>query len=323
MTSLAARPRAFDELGGLPELAAYQDQPAQQPAGAPGKNAFLHLRFGIRGDHTELTGLDRRTPLLAQRALYFDEGMPDMACVFMISTSGGIVQGDRYRVIVDVEDGARAHVTSQSATKVQEMDANYATLTQEITVGESSYLEFLPDPVIPYRHSRFASRTRLTVPASATVLFAEVLMPGRKYYTGRGASDEPGEIFAYDVYSADIQARRPAGNQLFAEKILIEPGSWHPARAGVMGGFHVLGNVLLLTPGDVFERVLPQVPVVPVGDNGGDACGVSRLPNDAGLIFKVLGADCEPVRTRIRQLWTIVRREVTGLPVPEPFGWRR
>ena len=310
-----------DELGSLAdvlELAAYQDQPAQLRAGAPGKNAFLHLCFGIRDGRTELTGLDRRTPLLAQQALHFDEGMPDLACVIMICTAGGIVQGDRYRVIVDVEDDARAQVTSQSATKIQEMDANFATLTQDITVGEGGYLEFLPDPVIPYRHSRFASKTRLTVSPGATVLLAEVLMPGRTYYTRRDQPDQ-GEIFAYDVYSAAIQARRPGGRVLFAEKILIEPASWHPARSGVMDGFLVLGNVLLLTPPEMIEQILPQVRV---GHDDGAACGVSRLPNDAGLIFKVLGHDCEPVRARIRQLWAVIRGQVMGGPVPEPFRWR-
>jgi urease accessory protein len=63
-----------------------------QPFDAPvGKNGLLHLDFESRGERTILASLERRTPLLAQKALYFDEAMPDMACVFM--TSGCVLGG--------------------------------------------------------------------------------------------------------------------------------------------------------------------------------------------------------------------------------------
>ncbi|MEV0650985.1 urease accessory protein UreD [Phytomonospora sp. NPDC050363] len=304
-------------LGGLPELAAYQDEPAQMPSGAPGKNGYLRLGFARRGERTELADLDRRTPLLAQQALHFDEGMPELACVFMVSTSGGILQGDRYEVDVTVGADARAHITSQSATKLQEMDANFATMSQTVTVADGGYLEFLPEPIIPYRHSRYAARTRLEVAESATALYADVLLPGRKHYGD-------GEIFAYDVYSSHVVGARPDGGELFTEKIVIEPNLWSPGRSGVMGGFHVLGTVILMTPADVTERMLPLIPVGYLGGSGDDrvATGVSRLPRDAGLIYKILGMESEPVRAAVRDFWTLTRREVMNEPVPDRFRWR-
>ena len=319
MSAAATAPAAerHPALGGLPELAAYQDEPAQLPSGAPGKVGYLRLGFAHRGERTELVDLDRRAPLLAQQALHFDEGMPELACVFMVSTSGGILQGDRCAVDIAVGPRARAHITSQSATKIQEMDANYATLEQDITVDDGGYLEFMPDPIIPYRHSRFASRTRLRVAETGTVLYAEVLLPGRKHYGN-------GEIFTYDVYSAHLTGERPDGRELFAEKIVIEPAASPPGQAGVLGGFHVLGTVILMTPSEVAERILPRTPVGYRGGAGDDrlATGVSRLPNDAGLIFKVLGMESEPVRAAVRDFWTLARREVLDRPVPTGFRWR-
>ncbi len=298
--------RALDQ---LPELARYQDQPAQMPAGSVGKDAYLRMGFGLRGGRTELTDLHRRAPLLVQQALHFDEAMPEMACVLMISTSGGIVQGDRYAIDIALEAGTQAHVTTQAATKVQQMDANYATMTQDICLAGGSYLELLPDPVIPYRHSRYASRTRLRVAEDATALYAEVLLPGRKHHRG--------EIFAYDLYCASVHGLRPDGRELFTENIVIEPGIRPVNGPGVMGGFHVLGTVVLLTPTAVAERVAPQIPVgCRTGPGDGQvATGVSWLPNDAGLIFKVLGMESEPVRGQVRALWSVVRRAVTGRDV--------
>ena len=54
------------------ELAAFQDEPPQMASGAVGKNGFLRLGFERRGDRTILADLDRRTPFMAQRALYPD-----------------------------------------------------------------------------------------------------------------------------------------------------------------------------------------------------------------------------------------------------------
>ena len=315
MTTAVADPPAF-ELDGLPQLAPYQDQPRQLPAGAVGKDAYLRLGFARRGGRTELVDLHRRAPLLVQQALYFDEGMPDLPCVFVISTSGGILQGDRYAIDVTLEPGAQAHITTQAATKIQQMDANYATMTQDFTLHGGSYLEFLPDPTIPYRNSRYAARTRLRVAADATALHAEILLAGRKHHRG-------GELFAYDLYSASVHGSRPDGRELFAENLVVQPASWPLASPAVMGPFHVLANVVLMTPPDVAARVAAGAPVGYDGTGDGrTACGVSVLPNDAGLIFKVLGMETEPVRARVRDIWTLVRREVTGHEVPANFSWR-
>jgi urease accessory protein len=295
-----------------PELAAYHDEPAQLPSGAPGKNGYLRLGFAVRGERTELVDLDRRTPLLVQQALHFDEAMPEAACVFMVSTSGGVLQGDRNTIEIDVGAGARVHLTTQAATKIQEMDANFATQCQRITVHEGAYCEYLPEPAIPYRHSRYVSTTHLAVAAGATLLYSEILLPGRTYYRG-------GERFAYDVFSSTIRATRLDGHDLFTEKFVIEPARFHPQRRGVLGGFEVLGNVVLLTPPEIAERVISRVPAV-IGAEC--ASGASRLPNDAGLIFKALGMDSEPVKAQVRAFWAVVRDEVVGRELAVQFRWR-
>ena len=124
-----------------PELAAYQDQPKQLPSGAFGKDALLRLRFETRGKRSILAFSDRRAPLLVQRALYCDEGMPGLPVVFIITNSGGLLQGDRYTMEFAVESHACGHITTQAATKIHEMDANYAAQTQDLML-EDGYQVF-------------------------------------------------------------------------------------------------------------------------------------------------------------------------------------
>jgi urease accessory protein len=88
-----------------------------------------------------------------------------------------------------------------------------------------------------------------------------------------------------------------------------------------MGSFDVLGNVLLLTPRHHAERILEQVPAV-VDLSGAWAAAASRLPNDAGLIYKVLGVESAQVRAKIREFWAMTRKVVLGAPPPRNFLWQ-
>jgi urease accessory protein len=49
--------------------------------------------------------------------------------------------------------------------------------------------------------------------------------------------------------------------------------------------------------------------------------GASRLPNDAGLVYKVLGKETEPVKARVRAFWALVRQQVAGAAIPAVRPW--
>jgi urease accessory protein len=312
----------FPEKGRVPclgfhspmEFAPFGDEPPQMRSGAVGKSGLLRLGFERRDGRTILAELGSRTPCLAQRALHCDDALPDMAWLFTITTTGCVLQGDRLTLDVSLGPGARAHVTTQSATKIHSMDANFALQTQTFAVAEGAYLEFLPDPLIPHRQARFASDTRITIDPSASMLCSEIVQPGRRHH-------HPDECFGVTLLSLATAAVRPDGAPLFSEKLLIEPLRNPMRQAGVMDGFDVFGNVILCTPPDCAERVLAQVDAE-VDHERGLAFGACKLPNDAGLIYKVLGRETAQVRAKVREFWAIARREITGAAIPAPFFWR-
>jgi urease accessory protein len=305
--------RTLETLGRARELAPYQDEPRQLRSGAVGKSGALRLGFECRGDRTVLAIMERQVPLLVQRALYWDRALPGMACVTIIHTAGGVLQGDRSAVCIDLAPGAAAHLTTQSATRIHEMDANYAACIQDISLGSGAYLEYMPGMTIPHRHSRYVADTRITLPSDATAILSEVVMPGRTHH---GA----GELFEYDLYASTISAARPDGRDLFTEKLLVQPGAWPVRVAGAMGGFDVFGSLFVLTGPAHADAILDGAEPL-FGADAAVVSGASRLPNDAGLLFRLLGIGSGPVKERIRELWGIVRQETTGAPVPDAFLW--
>lgn len=301
--------------GAIPAaFAAFGDEPPQMRSGAVGKDGLLRLGFQRRGERTVLADLESRTPYLAQRALHCDEALPDLPWLFTITIGGCILQGDRMALDVTLGPGARAHVTTQSATKIHAMDANYALQTQAFALDDGAYLEYLPDPLIPHRQARFASETRMTVHPTASLVCSEIVHPGRRHH-------HPDECFGATILSLGTTAMRPDGKMLFREKLVVEPAR-HPVRqTGVMDSFDVFGNVFVCAPAPIAERIHARIDA-DVDLAQGIAFGACRLPNDAGLAFKVLGRDTAQVRARVRDVWAVAREEITGAPIPAPFLWR-
>jgi urease accessory protein len=274
-------------------------------------NGVLEMSFARRGDRSVLAHLYREAPLLAQQALYWDEHLPGLPCVYIITTSGCVLGGDRFDISIEVGPDAMAYVTTQAATKIHRMDAESAAQFQRVELSENAYLELLPGPVIPQRHSRFVTRTDAAVAESATLLTAELLQPGRTHHGD-------GELFEYDLYSSALTVSRPDGTSLCCEKMVAEPWQ-HPVRqTGVMGGFDVFANVFLITPvrhaANIYQQITP-------GTDAGCMAGASWLPNDAGVVYKILGTETQPVLAKVREFWDLVRREVAGAPAPEARTW--
>ena len=310
-----------------PELARYGGEPAQMPSASHGKCGFLDLRFELEGQRddgpddrpdngrqrTLLRHMERRVPFLVQKALYWDECLPDMPCVMIITTTGCVLQGDRLELRVQVDEGARAHVTTQSATKIHMMEANYAAQVQVLTVAEGAYLEYMPDPVIPHRTSRYAMDTRLTVAEGGAALYAEILQCGRLHH-------HEAERFGFDLYAAHVELFRPGGAEpIFAERLAVEPHLSPVEVPGVMHGFEVFGTALLAAPPEAVRAVREHISPVVTPQL---MSGASVLPDECGLSFRVLGKTAESVKTEIRRFWAASRLACTGQPLPEEFLWR-
>ena len=179
-------------------------------AAARGKVGVLELIFEKKNHKSILSHLYRVAPLLVQQALYSDESWPELPVCSIISVGGGTLQGDRYYIDVQVKAGAEARVTTQSATRIQEMDANYATQYQEMLVAGDAYLEYIPDTTILYKNSRYACENKIVVSTSSIVLYGETMMLGRKHHKS--------ERYDFDLFSSLINVYRDSGELLFSEK---------------------------------------------------------------------------------------------------------
>lgn len=297
------------------EMQPYLKEPEAMYVGAPGKHGYLKLVFELDSTGKSiLREIDRRVPLIAQQELYFDEEMPEMPCLYILSSGGPNVDGDRYQQDITVRKDAFAWISTGAATKLAVMKYNYSGMVQNIVAEENAYLEFMPEPVYPCRHTRFICDTRLNVHPTATVFYSEIYMGGRKYY-------KEGELFEYDILSVCSHGERPDGEALFREKFVIDPQVIHPRQLGVMGHYDVFANVIVMTPKEKADKIYEATEAF-IDRKNNIAVGITHLPNDAGLLFKVLGMEPGPVKEIVRDFCSTVRMVVKGHPVPAEFPWR-
>jgi len=99
--------------------------------------------------------------------------------VQVVNPTAGILSGDRLLSEITVGSGAAVLVTSPSATRIFQMDEGVAEGRQHFAVEPGGWLEFMPEPLVPHRGSRFRQRTQIDVAAGGELFFADLLMPGR------------------------------------------------------------------------------------------------------------------------------------------------
>lgn len=304
------------DFGDAREMAPYLAAPGGMYVGAPGKHGYLRMGFELdKSGKSIMRDLERRVPIIVQQELYFDRNWKELPCVYILSSGGGNLDGDRYQQDIYLKKDSYAWVSTGAATKLCEMERNYSGMKQHFTLEEGTYLEFMPEPVIPCRHTRFICDSILTVHPTATLFYSEIYMGGRKYY-------EKPESFVYDILSVCCKGRRPDGTELFREKFVVEPGRLlNPRQLGVMGKFDIFANVIVMTPPDKAEEIYNKTPAFLDKDKM-LAAGITRLPNNAGVLYKVLGMETGPVKKIVREFCSIVRQAVKGIPVADEFPWR-
>jgi urease accessory protein len=290
-----------------PEVQVYGSKLDQLGVGNPGKLGGLILRLerDKQSGKTSVKEQYSRVPLYTQRALYLEESLPSMAYLYIISPSGGILQGDRYRMDITLRNNALAHITTQGATRVYRMEKNFATQIVNIDVGEGCYFEYIPDQIIPYTDSRFYQVANLRVHDSATMLYSEIMTPGR---VARG------ESFAYDICYMKARAENQSGNIRFVDVAILEPKKRGMKSFGVLENYDTVGSAYILAPSKYVSELHDKINLVLTGFSKDLYVGLSILPGNSGVIVRMLGDTANLLRNAVFEVVRVTRRIILDAP---------
>ena len=283
-------------------------------AGRRMQNGLADLTLERRAGRTRLTRSRTRPPLLVQQALYPDDGAPDLAYVFLANPTGGLLENDRQEISVTVGAGARAHFTTQSATKVHTMIDGVAEQHVSIDVAAGGYLEYLPDPLIPFQDASLVQSVRITLEPGAMLVYGDALTPGRV---------ASGEAFQYRRISNRLAVHRRSARPSYLEAYDLVGPNKQPMGMAALGvpdplesgaaSVHTYASMLILCDaglaGTVLTALRESLPAC-----GGVSAGASTLPDGNGVGVKIVGVDCAAAQAAMTTAWSIARQALIGSP---------
>ncbi len=285
------------------EVKKYNLKIEQLEVGKSGKVGILDVELKQNVElKTVITKQFSQVPLQIQRAVYPENSLPGMAYLYIISPSGGILQGDRYKTDIMMKNNAVSHITTQGATRIYSMNSNSASQMVNITLDENCYLEYIPDQIIPYQNSRYYQKVNLNIHDDATLIYSEVLTPGRVAMN---------ESFEYDICYLRTYCKNQNNKFRCLENMKIEPKSQNLKTEGIFGKFDIVGTVYILTKKKYIIEIENKISKNLEQFND-ISIGTSILPNDSGIIVKILGNNTENIFEIIYKLLKITRKEVLG-----------
>ncbi|UOQ94743.1 urease accessory protein UreD [Halobacillus shinanisalinarum] len=153
------------------------------------------MEFQKRNNRTLLTNCFQQPPLKASRELYLSN--KEKATVYIMESSGGMVAGDCNEFDVHLMKDANVCLRQQSATKVYP-SLNELSCVQHFSVklDERARLEWTPEVIIPFEHARFSGNTNIQMKQESTLLWGEIIAPGR---------EKRNECFHYDDFRSSFQ----------------------------------------------------------------------------------------------------------------------
>ncbi len=269
------------------------------------RSGELRLGFARRGDHSIMCDSFFRTPLQVMQAITDAAGC---ACVYMLSPTGGVVQGDRYDIQIRVEAEAHALVTTLAATKVYRMPDERAVQQVTIEVMPGAVLEYIPDAAILFEDADFEQAIDVYLHEGALLMIQDSVMPGRL---------ARGEVLRFRRFLNRLTVRDTRG-LLLHERQDIRPRELDLQQIGLLEGYRCWSSWYLL--GDL-ARIGLDAPAfceaqsAALEENAALLGSASTLYRD-GVALRLLAPYWSPMADALTALWRQVRQDYLRLPAP-------
>jgi urease accessory protein len=266
------------------------------------------IRFARRSGISRLTQLYQRDPL---RVLFPAPAARDPPVAVIVTTSGGLVAGDRLDVHVELAPGAAAHITASAAEKIYRSTGRTTIINQTLLIGPGAALEFLPPETILFDGARLHRETIIDFAPASTFLGGDIVVFGRR---ARGERFARG--FLREVWELRCNGNLVWGDALHleddVERIIDDP-------AGFDGAAAFATMILSSAAGDA-RSLLDAARAVQ------SACAATGLRAGAtavsGLVIaRWLASDAAALRRAYADLACRFRSAALGLPDRLPRVW--
>ena len=266
--------------------------------------ARISFRRNAAG-RTALADLYQRAPC---RVMFPETERDEPPQAVLLTTSGGLTGGDRTNVIVTIEPGAEATLTTQAAEKIYRAlpDSGDAEVQVEMRVGPTAWAEWLAQETIVFEGSRLRRRFAADVAPNGRLLAVESIVFGR---TAMGEHFDTGLL--HDAWRISR-----GGKLVWADALHLE-GDVRQLRSAPFGfGTSVACATIVYVGADATQQLTEARGIL---SQCSLPCGATSL--DGVMIARIMADDAARLRAAVMQLAAGIRRAAATLPARLPRVW--
>ena len=288
------------------DLAAGASQSAREPMGE------LQLVITDRAGKSVASHQYHRGALRVLRPHYLDES--GQVCYVLVNPGGAYLGADLYVIDVEVADGAKLLLATQSATKIYRTPGSFAEQRMRLRLGEGARLELAPDQVIAYRGANYRQNTHATVRPSSSLIMAEVITPG---WSPDGAPFRYEELRLRTVIL--VESDGDIG-LLALDNVLIRPPLDDVSGMAVLEGHSHLGSLVVVDP-RVDQALADELHRVTAAHDAYTGISLTAtVLGTAGLVLRSLANSTEQLNRLLGDATALLRKRWYG---QEPMNLRK
>lgn len=229
---------------------------------------------------------------------FWDEKKGIMNIIIM-SASAGIMEGDCYRIRLELDAGARVALHGQSYTKIHRMQEGKASQYNQFFLSEGAFLDYAQKPTIPYAGSSFQSVSECYLNSGSAFVYSDIFACGR---------EKRGERFEFKEYR-NCNRVYYQGDLIFLDHQMLVPGCHDLEGIGCFESYTHQGTLAFFYDNfndQLFERlfnILEKTSDIEFGLTKTNRFGliVRILGSSADYLFKILFA----LKQECYKLWKV------------------
>ena len=216
--------------------------------------------------------------------------------LIIMSSSPGILDGDEYHINIEMDEGSRLHLETQSYQRLFQMKTG-ASQTLKVKMNKGSRLKFLQHPVVPHESSSFVSKNEIYLNEDCSLIWGEVLTSGRKLN---------GESFTYSSYH-NVTSIFLNDTLVVKENLLIKPSMIDILAIGMLEGFTHQATLICLNEHLAVKEMIETLRNEFVF--GDVEFGITELAVN-GLIIRMLGNKAEQLYELNKKLADLIELSI-------------
>lgn len=229
------------------------------------------------------------TPPFRVANISVDKSDPALYLMIM-SSSPGILDGDRYEIDITIEQNSCFQMLSQSYQRLFNMKTG-AEQYINIDLEKGSIFSYVPHPVVPHEQSVFKSKSIIQLKDNCSLVLGEIITCGRKH---------SGEVFKFSHFQNLVEVYHNQ-KMILKDNILLQPQITDMNTIGQTENYTHQGTLMYVNTSGLDLEYLPNL-IQEMFEDEQDIIFGASLSSENTVVMRMLGNGGEKLHDSFKRI---------------------